>query len=174
MSKQLSSKAKVAVESLFRVRAAESPPGADGLREVWHQGSGGADLLSWVDSAGKVVRQELVLLEDSVRWSADAGLATGTVSQEKGAGGIQGSALVRPDKGIDRRRLERMHAALNGYFGTDRYIFHLRSCSRALWREQPTSMPPRSPISGPRTPEKQLQCRPAVRVAEPGGRSCRR
>lgn len=119
-------RSKAAVQSMCRVRASESPPGADGLKSVWHQGGEGADLISTVDAQGRVVRQELTLFEDHLLWRAEIGISTGTVRADKAAGGIKGSDLVQLDPKLDRGRLERMDEALRDYAGEDRYLAHVK------------------------------------------------
>ncbi len=116
-----------AVQSMFRVRVAESPPGEDGLRRVWHQGGEGADLTTLVDPQGRVARMEFTLFETHVVWTAEGGFSTGTVDADKAAGGIKGSEVVRRDPEVNRATIERMHAALAGYSGQDRYLLHLKT-----------------------------------------------
>lgn len=112
---------------MFRVRVAESPPGEDGLRQVWHQGGEGADLTTLVDPQGRVARMEFTLFETHVVWTAEGGFTTGTVDADKAAGGIKGSELFRRDREVNRAIIERMHAALAGYSGQDRYLLHLKT-----------------------------------------------
>ncbi len=116
---------KAAVQSMFRVRASESPPGPDGMRTVWHQGGEGADLTSTVDAQGRVVRQEFALFGEYLLWVAETGAATGRVRDEKAAGQVKGSDLVARDAALDEQVLSRMNAALAGYSGSDRYLQHL-------------------------------------------------
>jgi hypothetical protein len=111
-----------AVQSLFRIRAYETTDAA-GLRRVWHQGADGADLLTWVNAEGKVVRQELTLLEDHFVWTPD-GLRTASV---EGAGPRSAaSATVKFDAAVSRERVWGAHAALLEYQGDDKYILNIR------------------------------------------------
>ena len=120
-----SDKRKAAVQSMFRVRASESPPGPDGLRTVWHQGGEGADLTSIVDPQGRVVRQEFVLFGDQLLWVAETGVSTGKIQDGKAAGEIKGSTLVSKDAELDSAALARMNEALAGFTGEDKYLQHL-------------------------------------------------
>jgi len=118
---------KAAVQSMFRVRVAESPPGPDGMREVWHQGGDGADLTTVVDPQGRVSRLEFTLFDDFLSWTAEAGASTGQVDASKAAGGMKGSDVVARDLAIDASRVARMNDALQGYSGADKYLGHLRT-----------------------------------------------
>ncbi|MGC4120365.1 MAG: hypothetical protein QM765_38445 [Myxococcales bacterium] len=116
---------RAAVQSMFRVRASESPSGPDGQRTVWHQGGDGADLTSTVDAQGRVTRQEFVLFGEHLLWVAEAGAKTGRIRDEKAAGSVKGSDLVVHDPQLDGQVLTRMNLALAGYEGSDRYLEHL-------------------------------------------------
>lgn len=113
-----------AVESLSRIRAIEDPPDTEGLRTVWHQTGEGADLLSEVDAEGRVVRQELTLLEDYFHWKAQEGLKTGA-APKLSADAMISSAEVVLDPEISPQRLRRATAAMSSYSGEDRYIRHM-------------------------------------------------
>ena len=65
-----------AIETMFRVRAVESPPDEQGARTIWHRGRKGADLLTWVDAFGRVTRQELYLFDDCLVWEKTSGVRT--------------------------------------------------------------------------------------------------
>ncbi|HEY3446597.1 MAG TPA: hypothetical protein VGK67_09545 [Myxococcales bacterium] len=125
MAEASADRRKAAVQSLFRVRASESPPGPDGTRTVWHQGGEGADLTSTVDAQGRVTRQEFVLFGEQLLWVAESGASTGKIQDEKAAGQVKGSELVARDAKLDARVLSRMNLALAGYAGEDRYLRHL-------------------------------------------------
>jgi hypothetical protein len=117
--------AAAAVHSLARIRAVESPPGQDGLKTVWHQGSQGADLLSHVDSNGRVRRQELTLLDDYFLWTAQHGLRTGRVVEDGGSKAAKGAATVALDTQTVADRLVRSCQALEMYGGADQYVGHM-------------------------------------------------
>jgi hypothetical protein len=119
-------KLKAAVTSLSRVRAAESAPKQDGSKSVWHQGAKGADLLSRVDSNGRVQAWELTLLTDHVRWKTGEGLTTGLVMDERGAGGTPASNAVVLDRDLLPERLVRAHECLLMYHGEDRYLLNVK------------------------------------------------
>jgi len=113
-----------AVRSLFRVRAYESADGT-GLRRVWHQGTDGADLLTWVNAEGKVVRQEFTLLVDHFVWTPD-GLRTAAVDEVGGSKASEASATVHFDAQVSRERVVVAHAALLSYTGEDKYVLNIR------------------------------------------------
>jgi hypothetical protein len=113
-----------AVRSLFRIRAFEEAADAAGLRRVWHRGEGGgADLLTWVSSDGKVARQELTLLDDHFVWTPN-GLRTARLEAGEGLEGE--AASVRFDKLVSLQRAFAALAALRGYSGDDKYILHIQ------------------------------------------------
>ncbi len=114
-----------AVRSLFRVRAYEEAADASGLRRVWHRGEAGADLLTWVGSDGKVVRQELTLFDDHFVWTPE-GLRTARLEEGQDAQDAAASATVRFDEPVSRPRAWAAHAAMRGYTGQDKYILHVQ------------------------------------------------
>lgn len=113
-----------AVESMFRIRAVESPPDPAGLRTIWHRGLKGAELVSEVDASGRVLRQEFALFDDVVVW------AEGKTRTGESTG--SGTKRPRPSEGLtfDERplddRLDRVGRALKQYRGADRFIQHFR------------------------------------------------
>jgi hypothetical protein len=113
-----------AVESMFRIRAVESPPDERGNRTIWHRGRKGAELVSDVDSSGRVTRQELALFDDVIVW-ASGKLRTGQCESS-------GDRRPRPSEGLSwddepqADRLERAVRALKKYRGVDRFVQHLR------------------------------------------------
>ncbi|MDP3237152.1 MAG: hypothetical protein Q8S33_15450 [Myxococcales bacterium] len=113
-----------AVESMFRIRAVESPPDERGTRTIWHRGLKGAELVTDVDASGRVTRQELSLFDDVVVWS-DGGLKTGESAAPP-------SKRPKPSEGLTwdtaggAERLDRIGTALKRYRGSDRYIQHVR------------------------------------------------
>lgn len=119
-----------AVQALVRIRAVESPPGDDGLRTVWHRSAQDADLVSYVDSNGHVVQQELTLVGDYFRWNSRHGLSTGLkIGVARAANGGPSDGTVQLDKSLSADRVVRAHHAFQGYGGDDRY---LRNMSRIL------------------------------------------
>lgn len=136
----MSALATAAVESLFRIRAAETRD-AEGLRRVWHQGSD-VDLLSHVDPSGKLLRQELSLLGRHFLWTTEHGLQTGRVDASPGSRAVGASELVGLDDRIDEEKVVWAAAALGAYRGEDKYVLHIRQvlvfCARGLQdREAP-------------------------------------
>jgi len=117
-------KAAEAVQSLARIRAAETTDG-EGLRRVWHQAAD-VDLLSWVDDKGMLLRQELTLFGDHFQWTTDYGLCTGQVSGSDGSSAGHASDTVALDAAISKERLQAAHAALAPYHGDDKYIEHIK------------------------------------------------
>lgn len=104
-----------AVESMYRIRAVESPPDAQGRRTIWHRGAKGAELVSEVDEEGRVVRHELTLFDDHLCWERDKGFEGASATLEAPPGGELTAPL-----------LVRAAGALEGYRGDDRIIAHLR------------------------------------------------
>ncbi|NTX06481.1 hypothetical protein HUA75_32435 [Myxococcus sp. CA040A] len=116
---------KTAVQALSRVHAVEGPPGENGLRTVWHMGTDGAELMSQVDSDGRVRRQELTLLEDHYMWASGEGVRTGRVESE-GERARPAAAVVKADPQLVPHRLVRAAQAMGTYTGQDRYILHMQ------------------------------------------------
>lgn len=114
---------RAAVDSMFRIRAVESPPDAAGLRKVWHRGARHAELISEIDFAGRVARHEFSLFDDVVIWERGRGFVTGMAQLE---GSTRGAANVAFDLTTDPERVQRIAAALEPYSGRDRIIQHLR------------------------------------------------
>ncbi|MBM7119348.1 hypothetical protein [Archangium primigenium] len=115
---------KSAIQALSQARPVEGPPGDDGQRSVWHLSPQGAELLSFVDSDGRVQRQELTLLGEHCVWTSGVGLRTGRVEQE-GASRAE-TSVVHPDLEPVPARLLRAAVALEDYQGEDRYILHMQ------------------------------------------------
>lgn len=119
-------KAKAAVSSLSRIRAAESEPDKQGIKTVWHHGADGADLVSYVDAAGVVTEQALTLLTDHFVWTAKVGLRTGAVGPGHGSRAAAASDAVALDRQLSSERILRADQALGTYAGSDRYIKHIK------------------------------------------------
>jgi len=113
-----------AVESMFRIRAVESPPDERGTRTIWHRGLKGAELVTDVDGGGRVTRQELSLFDDVVVWG-EGGLKTGESIAPPSKRPKPSEGLTWDTTGGDVR-VERIGKALKRYRGSDRYIQHLR------------------------------------------------
>lgn len=114
---------RAAVDSMFRIRAVESPPDDQGLRKVWHRGALHAELVSEIDLAGEVARHEFTLFDDVVVWERGKGFSTG---ESEGESSTRGSATVHYDTTNDPARMSRVASALTPYAGRDRIIQHLR------------------------------------------------
>lgn len=118
---------RAAVDTMFRIRAVESPPDPDGARTIWHRGAKGADLVTYVDAVGKVSRQELSLFDDHFSWERGGVLRTGTLSPTAIDRLAPSPYEVTFDQaGADSDRLQRGLRALSAYLGSDRYIQHMR------------------------------------------------
>ena len=117
-----------AVQALYRVRAIEKPPAADGTKEVWHQGSKGAELMSTVDASGRLDEQELVLFKEVIYWWRAGGLKTGKLV---GSDDVSSRGNTLWDSQPAPARLERCRKAFDGYTGTDKYLVHLRAAVKA-------------------------------------------
>ncbi|OJH36146.1 hypothetical protein [Cystobacter ferrugineus] len=124
MSEPSSQKVKLAIQALSLARPVEGPPGDDGQRSVWHLSAQGAELLSFVDSEGRVQRQELTLLGEHCVWTSGVGLRTGRVEQVDAARAE--ASAVHPDLVPVPERLLRAALALEDYQGEDRYILHIQ------------------------------------------------
>lgn len=115
---------KSAIETMFRVRAVESPPDDQGARTIWHRGTKGADLVTWVDAFGRVTRQELYLFDDCLIWEKASGVRTGAAEVREGAAIAPSPASIAFDAGADDTRLGRARQALRFYAGPDKFILH--------------------------------------------------
>jgi hypothetical protein len=117
-----------AVQALYRIRAVEKPPGGDGRREIWHQGSKGAELLSTVDAAGKLEDQEFTLFREAISWRRGDGLRTGKFISDED---VASRSNVMWDDAASPVRLSRTKKALASYKGKDAYLIHLRDVIEA-------------------------------------------
>ena len=115
---------KSAIETMFRVRAVESPPDEQGARTIWHRGSKGADLVTWVDAFGRVTRQELYLFDDCLVWEKTSGVRTGASEAHEGSKLGPSPDSIAFDPGADDSRLGRARQALRFYSGFDKFILH--------------------------------------------------
>jgi hypothetical protein len=113
-----------AVNALYRIRAIEGPPDAQGHKTVWHQCALGAELVSTV-SERHVVRQELTLVRSYFTWTPDAGMASGVVVDDGPKALANAGPVVEMDRELNEERLTEALAALAHYSGEDRYIRHL-------------------------------------------------
>lgn len=123
MSQRTDEERVAAVESMFRIRAVESPPDEQGVRTIWHRGLKGAELVSDVDGSGRVTRQELLLFEDVLVWG-EGGLKTGEHAVP--AKRPRPSDGIAWDDGAQQPRVDRVTRALKQYKGSDRFIQHVR------------------------------------------------
>jgi hypothetical protein len=119
---------KSAIETMFRIRAVESPPDEEGARTIWHRGAKGADLVTYVDAAGRVSRQELFLFNDYFLWERALGVRTGMSVDRDGsaAGAASDSVAFDQDQLLRTRRLSNAAGALATYAGGDKLIGHLK------------------------------------------------
>ncbi|GEM_PF-2164480 len=115
-----------AIETMFRVRAVESPPDDQGERTIWHRGHKGADLVTWVDAFGRVTRQELYLFDDCLIWEKASGVRTGETAEHEGSKLGPSPDGITFDSGADDIRIGRARKALQGYAGLDKFILHAR------------------------------------------------
>ncbi len=114
-----------AIEAMYRIRAVESPPDDSGRRTIWHRASKNAELVTWVDAEGRVLRQELMLFDDIVIWERGAGVKTGTVVEGNFRTQRPSDSMTLDDV-VDQTRLTRMTRGLAAYGGADRFIAHVR------------------------------------------------
>jgi len=114
-----------AVNALYRIRAIEGPPDAEGNKTVWHQCALGAELVSTVNERRHVIRQELTLVQGYFVWTPNGGMATGVVEEEGPKATANAGPVVQMDQALDKERLSEALAALAHYSGEDKYIRHL-------------------------------------------------
>lgn len=119
---------KTAIETMFRIRAVESPPDEHGSRTIWHRGAKGADLITYVDNEGRVSRQELFLFEDYFLFDRGTGLRTGVALDKVGSAGARASGDIAfdQDASLRKKRLEQAALALAPYAGEDKLIGHAK------------------------------------------------
>ena len=117
---------QTAIETMFRVRAVESPPDEQGARTIWHRGQKGADLVTWVDAFGRVTRQELYLFDDCLIWEKTSGVRTGEAQQGEGSKASPSPDTIAFDQDMDDGRIVRARRALGPYGGADKFILHAR------------------------------------------------
>ncbi|MBS1152134.1 MAG: hypothetical protein H6Q89_3832 [Myxococcaceae bacterium] len=115
-----------AIETMFRVRAVESPPDEQGARTIWHRGHKGADLVTWVDAFGRVTRQELYLFDDCLVWEKASGVRTGQSEDREGSRLTPAPGMIAFDSDNDDERIVRARKALGPYGGADKFILHAR------------------------------------------------
>src|SRR2546423_365173 len=113
---------------MFRIRAVESPPDEHGARTIWHRGAKGADLVTSVDSDGRVARQELYLFEDYFLFDRGSGLRTGVNLDKVGSPSARanGDIAFDQDAVLRMKRLEHAAQALAVYDGQDKLIGHAK------------------------------------------------
>lgn len=117
---------QTAIETMFRVRAVESPPDDQGARTIWHRGHKGADLVTWVDAFGRVTRQELYLFDDCLVWEKTSGVRTGESQEREGSKLSPSPGTIAFDSDADDGRIFRARQALGPYSGLDKFILHAR------------------------------------------------
>ncbi len=121
-----------AIEAMYRIRAVESPPDAQGQRTIWHRASRNAELVSTVDAEGRVLRQELMLFDDVVIWERAGGLKTGVMLPTVGSRASKPSDSINLDEAVAGDRVSRMSRGLAAYAGDDRFITHVRELVKPL------------------------------------------
>lgn len=67
---------------LRRVYVGDTEFREDGLRRVWHRGGAAADVISWVDQAGVIMRQEFTFGGLVVLWMREQGVTSGLEGAE--------------------------------------------------------------------------------------------
>lgn len=117
---------QTAIETMFRVRAVESPPDEQGARTIWHRGHKGADLVTWVDAFGRVTRQELYLFDDCLIWEKTAGVRTGAAPVRENHPLEPSEESIAFDPATNDGRIVRARRALGPYSGADKFILHAR------------------------------------------------
>ncbi|MEW5740404.1 MAG: hypothetical protein AB1938_15855 [Myxococcota bacterium] len=115
-----------AVESMYRIRAVESPPDADGKRTIWHRGAKGAELVTEVDGEGRATRHEFTLFDEHLIWEREKGFRAGRVQKGGGSAAMPASAMIELAPDASTPVLERAARSLADYRGEDKIISHLR------------------------------------------------
>lgn len=124
MGRNSPSDLKAAVQALTRISAVESSYDKEG-RAVWHKGEGDAELVSWVDQRGRLLKQLFVLFVDVVFWQHGQRVRTGALKKRSDLLSMPGPGDVLFDGTPDRERLGRAKLAIEGYDGADKYVKHL-------------------------------------------------
>lgn len=114
-----------ALEAMCRLRPVESPPDADGLRMIWHRALTPAELVSWVDRHGRVLRQELMLFDDVLIWERGKRVHTAALKADLVARGVKPSDSAVIDAQVAIERVGRVTRGLSTYKGADPFITHL-------------------------------------------------
>lgn len=69
---------------LRRVYVGDTEFREDGLRRVWHRGGATADVISWVDEGGVIMRQEFTFGGLVVLWTREQGVTSGLEAAQTG------------------------------------------------------------------------------------------
>lgn len=127
---------KAAIDSMFRIRAVESPPDANGMRTIWHRGTRGAELVTQVDATGRVAKQDFTIFDELIQWDKEAGFRTALVQAVEGNPAAKASTSFVPDAEVISERVARAAQALGTYSGHDRFLMHLRDRLSAEGRSE--------------------------------------
>jgi hypothetical protein len=122
MGRDSPSDLRSAVKSLSRIKALETRAGSS--RVIWHKGTD-SELLSWVDSSGRVLKQMLVLFDDVVLWQHSMRLRTGQVKARTDLSAQLTMEDIEFDGMPEKNRHGRAKLGTSTYDGADKYILHL-------------------------------------------------
>lgn len=113
---------RAAVKTL--TRAKNDTRTEQGGRVIWHK-SADAELASWVDGKGRLLKQLLVLFEDAVLWQHGQRMRSGELKNRAGATAPPTAEEVTFDAVFDKDRHGRAKLAAEPYEGSDKYIMHI-------------------------------------------------
>jgi hypothetical protein len=113
---------RAAIKALTRVKGFNEPF-EQGGRVIWHKGNGDADLVSWVDGKGRLLKQMLVLFDDVIVWQHGLVMRSGSLAP-RGDASIPRLENVSLDSSLEKDRHGRAKLAAEPYEGDDKYIMH--------------------------------------------------
>lgn len=113
---------RAAVKALTRAKTDTRTE--QGGRIIWHR-SADAELASWVDGKGRLLKQLLVLFEDAVLWQHGQRMRSGELKNRAGATAPPSPEEVAFDATFDKERHGRAKLGAEPYEGSDKYIMHI-------------------------------------------------
>ena len=113
-------------KTLRRLKGDESF-NAEGVRTIWHRGKQRVELLSWENTSGQIIKQELTFLDNLVDFSAEHGLRTGRIALHEAQtySGRNAGDMVQLDKTPNPKTLEGATRLIKNAPTRDYYLQHL-------------------------------------------------
>ncbi|MEC7752330.1 MAG: hypothetical protein VX405_12585 [Myxococcota bacterium] len=108
---------------LRRVYVGDTEFREDGLRRVWHRGGAAADIISWVDEGGVIMRQEFTFGGLVVLWTRDQGVTSGLEGSDNA--GMPTAKLVDAIDDSDQQLFVISSQILGRIENPDFYLRHL-------------------------------------------------